>query len=152
MAGSNISIDANGANAIADVITQLIQQGRNLKPALSQIGEYLVEATQDRFQLEVAPDGSIWDPLAPETIRRKNGDTRILRQSSTMVDTILYDASEDQLLVGSNMEYAATHQFGREDDGIPAREWLGLTTGPWNDEVAIMDILYDHFSQDLPNR
>ncbi|WP_166838699.1 phage virion morphogenesis protein [Rheinheimera pleomorphica] len=152
MAGSNISIDAGGANAIADVITQLVQQGRNLKPALSQIGEYLVEATQDRFQLEVAPDGSLWDPLAPETTRRKNGDTRILRQSSTLVDTILYDVNDDQLLVGSNMEYAATHQFGREDDGIVAREWLGLTTGPWNDEVAIMDILYDHFSQGLPNR
>ncbi|MCD1597870.1 phage virion morphogenesis protein [Rheinheimera aquimaris] len=152
MAGSNISIDAGGANAIADVITQLIQQGQQLKPALSQIGEYLVEATQERFQLEVAPDGSLWEPLAPETIRRKNGDTRILRQRSTLVDTILYDASDEQLLVGSNMEYAATHQFGREDDGIPAREWLGLTTGPWNDEEAITDILYDHFNQDLPNR
>mgnify|MGYP006165611373 CR=1 FL=1 len=120
--------------------------------ALSQIGEYLVEATQERFQLEVAPDGSLWEPLAPETIRRKNGDTRILRQSSTLIDTILYDVSDNMLLVGSNMEYAATHQFGREADGIPAREWLGLTTGPWNDEVAIMDILYDHFNQDLPNR
>ncbi|GAB2933593.1 phage virion morphogenesis protein [Rheinheimera gaetbuli] len=152
MAGSNISIDASGAIAIADVINKMVQQSQNLKPALSQIGEYMVEATQERFQLELAPDGSLWEPLAPQTIRRKNGDTRILRQSSTLYDTILYDASDDQLLVGSNMEYAATHQFGREDDGIPAREWLGLTTGPWNDEEAIMDILYDYFSQDLPNR
>lgn len=147
MAGSNISIDASGANAIAEVIEQLVQQGQNLKPALAQIGEYMVEATQARFQLELAPDGSLWDPLAPETIRRKNGDTRILRQSSTLVDTILYDASDDTLLVGSNMEYAATHQFGREADGVPVREWLGLTTGPWDDETAILDILNDYFSQ-----
>ncbi|WP_027671298.1 phage virion morphogenesis protein [Rheinheimera baltica] len=144
MAGSNISIDAGNANAIADVLEQLVQQGQNLKPALSQIGEYLVEATQDRFQLELAPDGSLWDPLAPETIKRKNGDSRILRQSSMLVDTILYDASDDMLLVGTNMEYGATHQFGREADGIPAREWLGLTTGPWDDEAFILVILSDH--------
>ncbi|MDX1536392.1 phage virion morphogenesis protein [Arsukibacterium sp.] len=144
MAGSNISIDAGDANPIADVLDQIVQQGRNLKPAFSQVGEYLVESTQDRFQLELAPDGSLWDPLAPETIKRKNGDTRILRQSSTLVDTILYDASDDMLLVGSNMEYAATHQFGREADGITAREWLGLTTGPWDDEAFILDILSDH--------
>lgn len=39
------------------------------------------------------------------------------------------------------MEYAATHQFGREGDGIPARPFLGLAQF---ERVEILDILRDH--------
>ncbi|WP_278385111.1 phage virion morphogenesis protein, partial [Alteromonas mediterranea] len=48
------------------------------------------------------------------------------------------------LTFGSNQEYAATHQFGREEDGIPARPFLGLTTGPWSDEDKIIELLQGH--------
>jgi len=44
-------------------------------------------------------------------------------------------------MLGSNLEYAATHQFGREADGIPARPFLGVALF---EKVEILDILREH--------
>ena len=126
------------------MLGRLIHAGQNLEPAFAEIGEYLIESTQERFKLEVAPNGELWAPLAPETLARKGGDDRILQQSGIMRDTLNYQIAGKTLTFGSNQEYAATHQFGREDDGIPARPFIGLTTGPWNDADEIIAILQDH--------
>ena len=144
MAGSFITVRAYGSGEVNRMLGRLIHAGQNLEPAFAEIGEYLIESTQERFKLEVAPNGELWAPLAPETLARKGGDDRILQQSGIMRDTLNYQIAGKTLPVGSNQEYAATHQFGREDDGIPARPFIGLTTGPWNDADEIIAILQDH--------
>lgn len=144
MAGNKITIRQYGKARVNRLLNGLIKQGQSLEPAFAEIGEYLIESHQERFKLEVAPDGSLWEPLAPRTIARKNGDDRILQQSGTMRDTLAYQFTNRELFFGTNMEYGATHQFGREDDGIPARPFLGLSTGQWNDSDEIVAILQDH--------
>ena len=144
MAGSFITVRAYGSGEVNRMLGRLIHAGQNLEPAFAEIGEYLIESTQERFKLEVAPNGELWAPLAPETLARKGGDDRILQQSGIMRDTLNYQIAGKTLTFGSNQEYAPTHQFGREDDGIPARPLIGLTTGPWNDADEIIAILQDH--------
>lgn len=147
MAGAFIQVNLKGQTELVATLNQLMKNGGDLSPALSQIGEYLLESHHARFQLEVAPDGTPWEPLAPETLKRKKGEDRILQDKGYLRDLLSYEASINQLLFGSNLEYAATHQFGREEDGIVQREFLGLTSGPWNDGDEILAILQDHLQR-----
>ena len=144
MAGVNLAAQLSGVSELVDTLNQLMNKTRDLQPALSQVGEYLLESHQSRFQLEVAPDGTPWAPLSPETLARKKGEDRILQDHGTLRDTLSYEATASELLFGSNLEYAATHQFGREEDGIVARPFIGITDGPWQDSVEILGILRDH--------
>jgi phage gpG-like protein len=59
-------------------------------------------------------------------------------------DQLSYEASINQLLFGANLEYVATHHYGREEDGIVQREVIGIASGPWNDGDEILAILQDH--------
>ncbi|WP_416305204.1 phage virion morphogenesis protein [Neptunicella sp. SCSIO 80796] len=143
MAGSFIQVIPADLTKINKALNGLIQKTNNLEPALREIGEYLLEAHQERFKLEVAPDGELWDPLSPKTIKRKGNDD-ILQDSGTLRDLLHYQITGNTLEFGTNLEYGATHQFGREDDGIPQREFLGIGSNPWNDTDHILNILQDH--------
>jgi phage virion morphogenesis protein len=143
MAGSFIAVELTGEKPLIALLDKFIKQGQSLEPALADIGEYLIESHQERFKLEVAPDGTPWEPLAPRTIAKKGND-RILQDSGTMRDLLAYQLSGDQLTFGTNLIYGATHQFGREADGIPARPFIGLATGQWNDADEIVAILQSH--------
>ncbi|WP_337840506.1 phage virion morphogenesis protein [Rheinheimera sp.] len=147
MAGVSIAAQLSGLDAVVDTLNKLIANSQNLYPAHAQMGEYLLESHQSRFQLELSPDGEPWEPLAPETLARKEGEDRILQQSGTLRDTLSYEATPDELLFGSNLEYAATHQFGREEAGIVARPFIGLTSSPWDDTDEILAILRDHLAE-----
>ncbi|MBN26267.1 MAG: phage virion morphogenesis protein [Alteromonadaceae bacterium] len=147
MAGSFIKVELTNEKPLINLLTSYIKQGQSLEPALAEIGEYLIESHQERFQLEVEPDGTPWEPLSPKTIKQKGGDDRILQSSDTMRDQLAYQLSGNELEFGSNLEYAATHQFGREADGIVARPFIGLATGQWNDVDEIVAILQGHLSE-----
>jgi phage virion morphogenesis protein len=146
LAGVNLSAQLKGVSELVDTLNQLMNKTRNLQPALAQVGEYLLESHQARFQLEVAPEGTPWAPLAPQTLARKKGEDRILQERGTLRDTLAYDATATELIFGSNLEYAAAHQFGREEDGIEARPFIGITDGPWQDNVEIVEILKEHLT------
>ncbi|MCT6700914.1 phage virion morphogenesis protein [Rheinheimera sp. 4Y26] len=146
MAGITFSAQLTGVSELVDTLNKLMANTKNLHPALAQVGEYLLESHQARFQLEVAPDGTPWAPLAPETLARKKGEDRILQDQGTLRDTLSYDVSANELFFGSNLEYAATHQFGREEDGIEARPFIGFSEGPWQDSVEILVILREHLT------
>lgn len=55
MAGAFIQVNLKGQTELVATLNQLIKKGGDLTPALSQIGEYLLESHHARFQLEVAP-------------------------------------------------------------------------------------------------
>ncbi len=141
MAGSFISIDVRGQAQIAKALNRLLKQGSDLAPAFRDIGEYWLESTQQRFVDMQAPDGTPWESLAPETLTRKTRTDKILTESGTLADTLNYQLGNNQLMLGSNLEYAATHQFGRDEAGIPARPFLGVA--PF-EQIEILDILRDH--------
>jgi len=141
MAGSFISVDVRGQKQIANALNHLLKQGSDLEPAFREIGEYLLESTQQRFIDQQAPDGEPWEPLSPKTLAKKKRQDRVLTETGTLADTLNYKIGANQLMLGSNLEYAATHQFGREADGIPARPFLGIA--PF-ERKEILVILQDH--------
>ena len=146
MAGSFVSVDVIGSSSLANALNRLMKNVDDSSPALRDIGEHLLESTQDRMSDEVDPQGQAWEPLSVNTIEQKSLSSqsdKILRGYGTLADTLNYQLNGDQLLFGSNMEYAATHQFGRDKANIPAREFLGISA---DDESEILDILRSHLS------
>ncbi|EJG1803524.1 phage virion morphogenesis protein [Vibrio parahaemolyticus] len=149
MAGVRYSVRLNDSE-IQKAINQLIKRGSNLTPAMMEIGEELLISHDQRFRDQKSPDGVPWAPLSETTksLKTKNIDT-ILVLNGLLRGTLNYQASSDNLLFGSPLEYAATHQFGRTttpnsmipNKEIPARPFLGVDDG---DREMILETLSDY--------
>jgi len=143
MAGAFVRVDVIGGQSIANAFNRLIKNVADTNPALRDIGEHLIDSTQQRFTDMQSPDGEAWEELAPGTIANKKRVDRILTETGTLADTLNYQLGNDQLMFGSNMEYAASHQLGRDEANIPAREFLGFSE---QDEDEILAIFHHHLS------
>lgn len=126
MAGSALKLDYRyDDRQVLRAMRRLQEVAGNLRPALVNIGELLVRSTEDRFRDQQDPEGSSWAPLSAATLKRKKGN-KILTESRRLRDSIVYHAAGDALQVGTNVVYAAVHQFGSgaEPAKIPAHERL----------------------------
>jgi len=146
MAGASLNIDYRiDARGVTDVLNRLTQAGTDLELVFEDIGKYLEQSHTQRFDDQQAPDGTPWKPLNRRyQARKKKNPGLILVLEGYLGDTLSYEASPDSLAFGSNLPYAATHQFGDESRGIPARPFLGLSG---DDEVEIMQILREHLAE-----
>jgi phage virion morphogenesis protein len=144
MAGASIRIDVDfNEKQIANRIRALINAGENLEPAFIDIGEHLLNATHDRWERQIDPDGNPWAALDPKTLRyKKKNKDKILVLEGYMRDTLAYNTTSFSLELGTNLIQGATHQFGDETRNIPARPFLGITE---EDEQEIIAILHDHY-------
>lgn len=145
MTGAKIQISSEGAQAVSDVLTQLVNNLDDLAPALGNVGEHLMLTHRDHFDQQRSPDGDPWQPLSPEYAKRKKKNKdKILRLNDILRDTFAYNVGDESLEFGTNMEYAAIHQFGGTSDMIPrlavipARSFLGLST---DDEVEVIEVM-----------
>jgi len=152
MAGVRYSVRVNDAE-VQEALNQLIKRGTDLTPAMANIGEELLISHDQRFRDQKSPEGIPWAPLseATKSLKSKNVDT-ILVLNHVLSGTLNYQASSDNLLFGSPLEYAATHQFGRTtspnsmipNKEIPARPFLGLDE---MDKDMILVTLSDYLSK-----
>ncbi|WP_238707760.1 phage virion morphogenesis protein [Comamonas testosteroni] len=90
----------------------------NTAPLLARIGEYLQDATRDRFKTQSGPDGTAWQPLQPRYQRRKKQNKdKILTLRGYLRGQIHWQPDgDDAVLVGTNSKYGAIHQFGGDID------------------------------------
>ncbi|MDH0494255.1 phage virion morphogenesis protein [Comamonas aquatica] len=81
---------------------------------MARLGEYLQASTQGRFDTQTGPDGAAWQALTPRYQRRKKyNPDRILTLRGYLRGRIHWQADgSNAVLVGSNLRYAAAHQFG----------------------------------------
>lgn len=152
--------DAQFARAMA----RLAELATDLTPALRGIGEYLAGSSRDRFKTQTAPDGSAWAPLSKwyRDTKASNQD-KILTLRGYLRNSITWQVLPDRVLVGSNLEYAAIHQFGGvirpkqakalkvggrvvSQVKIPARQYLGLSADDTTEiEAQVSDYLASPF-------
>ena len=153
---------------VLDALNQLAARTKNLRPALMEIGEDLVESTKRRFATATAPDGSPWAANSQVTVERylgifknsykkdgslsKAGQARstgkkpLTGESKDLAKTINYQVrGATGVSIGSPVVYAAMHQFGGTKGqfphlwgNIPARPFLGVST---EDKANILDII-----------
>lgn len=132
--------------------------------ALSFEGE---QQTRTRIQSEKsAPDGTPWAKNAPWYAASKKGS--LLQETGSLLDSLSAQPSGHQAEWGSNMIYAAVHQYGAEITPktakrlfiggrfarrvtIPARPYLGLSDENFADmEALVLDVLDEYAAQVAP--
>lgn len=72
------------------------------------IAEAMKTGVDDSFDSETAPDGTTW----PKSVRAAASGGKTLTKSSGLRNSINTRATEEGAEVGTNLIYAATHQFG----------------------------------------
>ncbi len=146
MAGTSFDITLNDQR-VREGLQHLLTQAISMEPAFSEIGNLLVHSIRQHFDLQQAPDGTPWAPLSPNTSTEKKSVNKILHGENLLLrDKIHFQTDDRSVEVGTDLDYAATHQFGDPDRNIPARPFLGI--GP-EDETDIIEILQEHLLGDF---
>ena len=135
--------------AVRQRLAELRDRGGNLGPAMREIAGHLLDGVNEAFAREASPAGAPWAPLKPATVedrlRQRYGSGPILERSGDLGARILADWDNTGAVVGTNVVYAATHHYGDDDRGIPARPFLGVA-----DEArdVILQAVADHLASD----
>ncbi|MCR9089872.1 MAG: phage virion morphogenesis protein [Proteobacteria bacterium] len=161
MSGVVIEFDAG------EVLSRLNALGGrllNLTPVMEAIGGVVRGSVDLAFTDGRDPYGIRWEPLSEVTIasRRQRSDVP-LRDSGRLANSIQVAAIRDRVSVGTNVEYASTHQFGAKqgDFGrtrrngpipwgdVPARPFLPLDGLPPDDEREVLAAMRDGLEEAL---
>lgn len=144
MSGTSFSMDLGRLFAVVD--GGLRNMGGTGELA-SSIGESLVSSTLERFEESKDPDGNAWTPSARawgEGLKGKarrglglkgrggRGFGKTLVNKGLLRGSITYEATPQRVVVGTNVVYAAIHQFGGmagrgRKVRIPARPYVGIS-------------------------
>lgn len=147
MAGASTNIKLEGLGAVQQQLQALQQRAGNLAPVFRDIGEYLLLAHDERFAKQQSPEGDPWEPLSESyKKRKKRNKNKILILDSLLSGTLRYQVTANSLSFGTDRIYGATHQFGRDEAGIPARPFLGLSNA---DENEVLRLIEDHLADAL---
>lgn len=127
MAGASVSVSAPDLSRLDLVVSRLLNPDFN--ELLDAIGGLVVSQTETRItQTKTSPDGTAWPALNPAYAKRKKKGGGILELEGDLRDSLVHLVTGNSAVeVGTNLVYAATHQFGDEKRGIPQREFLGLS-------------------------
>ena len=148
MAGFSMEVKIND-KGLKKKIDKIIDKMEHPAGFHKNVGEHVIKTTPERIAAEEAPDGSAWEKLAPVTLaareKRGTGNT-IYRETGDFIETLNYDASDDNLAWGSSDVRAAIFQFGGKAGRnlsvtLPARPYLGLSDA---DEQIILEMAEDY--------
>lgn len=153
------------AGASREAIRDAAARLKDMTPIFADVGEYMLQATRERFVKGEAPDGSAWAPKSQTTLDRYKAlgygalTRPLIGPGKRLSREIVRLVSKDGVVIGSSLIYAAVQQggaakgaFGNDRHGrpipwgrIPARPFLGLSDA---DEKAIIDIVDEHIELD----
>nr|WP_317357904.1 phage virion morphogenesis protein [uncultured Tyzzerella sp.] len=88
----------------------------NFSKINKNIAQSLRTSTLDRFKRQESPENKKWE-------KRKYGNSRkkLLKNTGTLRNSIKSKADKKVATVGTNLEYASTHQFGVKNRRIKAK-------------------------------
>jgi len=125
---------------LQEMLSGIMRHMGDMTPVNREIGEVVHESVQRNFEEKRAPDGTPWKPLAESTKRAKARKGRspedILILNRILMGSIHPEAYPDRVEIGTDIIYAAIHQFGGlagrgHSVEIEAREYLGVRDEDW---------------------
>ncbi len=143
MTGITYHIDVDDRQVQA-MLQRLIAFGSNPAGAMQEIATYGESSTRLRFRDQFGPDGQAWLP----SLRVQEHGGKTLIKDRHLLDSIVSNSGGDFAEWGSNVIYAAIHQFGGQagrglKTEIPARPSFGINE---EDETSILNIVNRHLS------
>lgn len=139
MADVGIVIDL-GFVRLAERLERLAEA--ELGELMDLVGSEVESQTRRRIESEKTdPQGNDWDEWSERYKARRHSGHSLLEGEGDLLDSITFEAGDDDVIVGTNLIYGAIHQFSGEevDIPIPAREYLGLSDDNEDDVLAIVD-------------
>lgn len=111
------------------MIGDIYRRGEDLRPALNRVGAHMHHSVAETFRQQGRP--TRWKPLSPGTIARRRkgrkgmgapgGSVKILQDTGRLMASVtsrtagsVFEVRPHMLRIGTRVEYASTHQFGRE--------------------------------------
>lgn len=126
MSGALIEIRPEGLFALNRRIDRLLAGLKNPQPLLWELAQAGEVQTQRRITEEQhGPNGEIWPQWSPRYALTRHRGQRLLDATGALISSITAFADRQTAGWGTNLKYAATHQFGR--GAIPARPFLGVS-------------------------
>lgn len=110
--------------AVLAALAELRARATNLRPAMVAIAEDMKAASDRAFATNSNPaTGAHWADYRPSTLRarakRGRSPNNMLRLSGWLASSIHTVAGDDYAVVGTNVRYAAIHQFGGSIERAP---------------------------------
>jgi phage virion morphogenesis protein len=122
---------------VLQVLQRLSSRLDDLTPFMEEVSGVLAFGVEEAFRLEQDPvSGAAWEELADATVAQRSADGhwpgKMLQVTGQLAASFSTDFGPDFAMVGTNLEYAAIHQFGgkagrNRSVDIPARPYLGLS-------------------------
>jgi phage virion morphogenesis protein len=147
-------IEVTGTEVIEAKLSALQSKVEHMRPIMAHIGNMILNDIDETFEAEGKPK---WVQLSRTTLRLgytnmgkskskkshlKNGklsrgferyiaDRKILQKSGRLRDSIVSKTSKNEVVVGTNLKYAAIHQFGGmagrgKKVKVPARPFMPI--------------------------
>ena len=143
MTGAKLVFDVD-TDAIGRAIHSMLRAVDNPAPVLDGIGAAMEAATLRRFERAADPDGVPWLKSARVLSAKGEGGVT-LTDSSDLKRSITHSVVGKTAEIGTNVIYAAIHQFGgeikrggRTVGQMPKRAFLGLSR---DDGEIVLSIL-----------
>ena len=103
-----IKLNDSGVRAALEKLRLGLPLGGSMLPAMQNMGRVLKTGAQLRFRSTSGPDGAAWE----KSFRAKHEGGQTLSLSRRLRNSITYTATGSSATVGTNVVYAAIHQFG----------------------------------------
>lgn len=109
MTGVMMEIQAWGLTQTELLLGTMLRKLGSLKPLMEQFGSYLESSVEHRFETQSGPDGKRWKP----SVRAQATGGQTLTLSRRLRDSVVSNADDRSVAIGTNVIYAASHQAGR---------------------------------------
>ncbi len=121
-----MNTEVSGLDELTSKLQEVHARSGDMRPALLEVGNVFKNAIEDSFKNGSSPFGQVWAPLKRP---RKSGGSKILVDSGQLGSRWSVRAEARSVEVGTNLKYAAVHQYGSRKTkgrggGIPARPFL----------------------------
>lgn len=110
MTGASIKVDDRD---VKKALRELRRKTKDTLPVMRAIGHAVRDHVDRNFLGQHGPDGKRWDKLSDTTKDRRRGTSyHILRDTGRLANSITSRATKTQAIVGTDVIYAGTQQFG----------------------------------------
>lgn len=151
MSGASLRVQRRSGDVL-DALTKLKAASVNMFYVMDAIGAEIEEEVRLCFRDSRDPYGNSWLPLHFR-------DGQPLMDTRVLLNSITHRTANHSVQVGTNIEYAGTHEFGARRGAygttrrgapvpwgdVPARPFLPTDDLPESWETSILGILQKHF-------
>lgn len=126
---------------VTSALNQLLITGRDMSPVFDEFADFALSELAEQFQNSTDPYGFPWEKS--ERAIREAGQTLV--DQTHLRDSFSVQKIKNGVIIGSNMVYAAIHQFGGKTGRghkttLPSRAMLPVDVWPttWEEEMVTL--------------